>query len=64
VGNVLRDQLMFMLRCGFDAFEIADESALAAWEAAMSEFSVWYQPAADDRRPAGVLRRAAARSLE
>jgi uncharacterized protein (DUF934 family) len=55
---------MFMLRCGFDAFEIADESALAAWEAAMSEFSVWYQPAADDRRPAGVLRRAAARSLE
>jgi uncharacterized protein (DUF934 family) len=53
-----------MLRCGFDAFEITDESALAAWEAAMSEFSVWYQPAADGRRPAGVLRRAAARSLE
>jgi uncharacterized protein (DUF934 family) len=27
VGDVLRDQLLFMHRCGFDAFEVADESA-------------------------------------
>jgi uncharacterized protein (DUF934 family) len=59
VGNVLRDQLLFMLRCGFDAFEIADESAVEAWQAAIGEFTVWYQPAGDSRQPASVLRRTA-----
>jgi uncharacterized protein (DUF934 family) len=60
VGNVLRDQALFMLRCGFDAFEVADESAVAAWQAAVSEFTVFYQPTGDNRRPASLLRRAAA----
>lgn len=59
VGNVLRDQLFFMVRCGFDAFEISNEDAVAAWQDAMSEISVWYQPTGDGRRPAGALRRAA-----
>src|SRR3546814_6954056 len=31
VGNVLRDQFLFMLRCGFDAFEVANENAVDAW---------------------------------
>ena len=61
VGNVLRDQLLFMLRCGFDAFEIggevADEAAAAAWQAAAAEFTVWYQPTGDGRQPASALRR-------
>ena len=26
VGDVLRDQFLFMHRCGFDAFEVADEA--------------------------------------
>ncbi len=56
VGNVLRDQLLFMHRCGFDAFEIASENAVEAWRKAMEEISVWYQPASDDRVPATVLR--------
>lgn len=60
VGDVLRDQLVFMQRCGFDAFEVADETALADWLAALSEISVWYQPAADSRRPALALRQALA----
>lgn len=55
VGNVLRDQLLFMQRCGFDAFEVADEKA-AAWDRAMAEFSVRYQPASDDRPAALALR--------
>lgn len=49
VGAVLRDQFLFMHRCGFDAFEIADGTAADAWTAAVNEFSVWYQPAADAR---------------
>ena len=56
VGNVLRDQLLYMHRCGFDAFELDPkygpggrdpESALAAF----AEFGVYYQAAADVRLP-------------
>ena len=44
VGQVLRDQLVFMRRCGFDAFEIAGEGALEGWLKAAAEVSVRYQP--------------------
>jgi len=64
VGNVLRDQLFFMLRCGFDSFEIAKETAPSDWQAAISEFSVWYQPATDRRKPVGALRRTAISTAE
>ncbi len=57
VGNVLRDQFLFMHRCGFDAFEVADTGAAAVWEEALREISVWYQPTADRRKPATTLRR-------
>jgi uncharacterized protein (DUF934 family) len=51
VGDVLRDQIFFMRRCGFDAFELrADRSAEDAL-AAFREFSVTYQAATDDARP-------------
>ena len=56
VGNVLRDQFMFMHRCGFDAFEVADQAAVDGWIEAMSEISVWYQPTGDGRAPVSVLR--------
>src|SRR3546814_9440487 len=45
VGNVLRDQLFFMLRCGFDAFEIDNPDAVAAWRDAVAEIDLFYQPA-------------------
>ncbi|MFQ6017561.1 MAG: DUF934 domain-containing protein [Kiloniellaceae bacterium] len=57
VGNVLRDQLLFMQRCGFDAFEVAEGTPLEDWLKAKSEISVWYQPATDGRTPVSVLRR-------
>lgn len=56
VGQVLRDQLLFMHRCGFDAFEIAKDDAVEAWLKALGEISVWYQPTADGRPPAFALR--------
>lgn len=46
-GNVLRDQLLFMRRCGFDAFELDDDAPVAEWLAAFHEFDVFYQPAED-----------------
>lgn len=49
VGEVLRDALLFMHRCGFDAFTIDRDDAAARWEAALEELSVWYQPTADGR---------------
>lgn len=55
-GQVLRDQLLFMARCGFDAFEIAKGEPVEAWERALSEFTVFYQPTGDGRAPASALR--------
>ena len=49
VGQVLRDQLLFMHRCGFDAFEIARADAAEAWRKALAEISVFYQPTGDGR---------------
>jgi uncharacterized protein (DUF934 family) len=55
-GNVLRDQLPFMLRCGFDAFESDQDGFVDALAGARTLFSVVYQPAEDGRTPVSVLR--------
>jgi uncharacterized protein (DUF934 family) len=57
VGNVLRDQLLFMVRCGFDAFAVADEAAAESWRGALAEITVVYQAASDRRLPVTRLRR-------
>ena len=46
-GNVLRDQLLFMRRCGVDAFEVGDRACAENWPAALAEFDLFYQPAED-----------------
>lgn len=56
VGDVLMEQLHFMLRTGFDAFEIDSEDPLGQFEAARSDFTVWYQPTGDGR-PTAIQRR-------
>lgn len=57
VGDVLLEQLHFMMRVGFDAFEIKDPDPLGAYRAAAADFSVWYQPVGDGRPTAMQLRR-------
>lgn len=57
VGDVLRDQLFFMLRCGFDSFELPDRANVQEWMQAFEEIGVVYQPASDGRRPVPGLRR-------
>jgi len=56
VGEVLREQAGFMVRCGFDAFEPSDGSDPQAWVATAFRFRRVYQRAADDRQPAFVER--------
>ena len=60
VGNVLRDQFAAMLRCGFDAFEVANENAVEAWNEATGEIAFTYQPTGRQAASIGVLGRAAA----
>jgi len=48
-GDVLRDQLLFMARCGVDAFEFTGDVDGA--NTALNEFSFAYQSAADDLAP-------------
>ena len=52
VGDVLREQAGFMVRCGFDAFEPADGATPEAWTKAARRFRHVYQRAADSRPPA------------
>ena len=58
VGDVLRDQLAFMARCGFDAFEYAGKTPAEEALAAFDEISALYQPASDHRPHAAALRAA------
>ncbi len=51
IGDVMRDQLFYMTRCGFDAFELKSTKSLDEALGAFSEYSVTYQGAADDPRP-------------
>ena len=56
VGDVLLEQLHFMERTGFDAFELQSDDPLGDLEIASADFDVWYQPAADGRLSAVQLR--------
>lgn len=56
VGNVLRDQLAFMRRCGFDSYEIPATADPPAWVASLRGMSVVYQPATDAATPVLALR--------
>lgn len=56
VGDVLLEQLHFMARVGFDAFELTSSDPERDFEIAQADFSVWYQPAADERETAVELR--------
>jgi len=56
VGDVLMEQLHFMLRTGFDAFEFESDDPVRQFETAMADFSVWYQPSSDGKQTATQLR--------
>ncbi|MBG52654.1 MAG: DUF934 domain-containing protein [Alphaproteobacteria bacterium] len=55
-GEVLRDQWLAMTRCGVDAFIVADNVTLEAFNEAVNELSLVYQPTGDGRKTVMQLR--------
>ncbi len=51
-GDVLRDQFQFLVRAGFDSFEVKKAADAQVFAEAAGRFSVFYQPSADGRVPA------------
>lgn len=51
IGDVLREQAAFMVRCGMDAFVPADGSTAEDWAAAAGRYRHVYQRAVDARAP-------------
>ena len=58
VGDVLVDQLAYMRRCGFDAFEPDQQLDKDDVQAAFDRWPEVYQDAADDRTPIWTKRHA------
>ena len=48
-GQVPRDQFVFMLRAGFDAFDVKKQADAEAYQQTVKRYSVFYQPTGDGR---------------
>ena len=59
-GEVLRDQLLFMRRCGFDAFAVSERAVTENWLTGFGDFDVFYQPGEGEEPWAMRLRQGAA----
>lgn len=57
---VVRDQLLGLHRCGFTSFELRADQDAARALSALNEFTLAYQPAADQQNPVFARRRHAA----
>ena len=55
-GNFIRDQVYFLARVGINAFEPVEGTDLEKLLPALKDFSVNYQAAADDKKPAYQMR--------
>jgi uncharacterized protein (DUF934 family) len=51
-GDVLRDQFGFLVRAGFDSFEVKKPADARVFVEVLSRYSIYYQPGADGRAPA------------
>jgi uncharacterized protein (DUF934 family) len=57
-GQVLRDQFLFMLRAGFDAFEVTKAKDAEAFPKAIQRYTRFYQSSIDNRPVISRMRRA------
>ncbi len=48
-GDVLRDQYLFLVRAGFDVFEVKKDADVKSFVDSAVRYSVFYQPAGDGR---------------
>jgi uncharacterized protein (DUF934 family) len=51
-GDILRDQFIFLVRAGFDSFDVKKSADARAFAEVLARYSVFYQPGADGRAPA------------
>jgi uncharacterized protein (DUF934 family) len=51
-GDILRDQFHFLVRAGFDSFEVKKPADAQVFAEVLARYSVYYQPGADGRAPA------------
>lgn len=51
VGYVIQDQLFYLKRCGFDAFDLREGTNLEAALSSFQAFTVTYQAATDNPQP-------------
>jgi uncharacterized protein (DUF934 family) len=51
-GDVLRDQFHFLVRAGFDSFEVKKPADAKVFAEVLARYSVYYQQGADGRSPA------------
>lgn len=51
IGNPNRDQLFYLKRCGFDAFDLREGTDLEAALASLNDFSISYQNSVDQPDP-------------
>lgn len=51
IGHVIRDQLFFLKRCGFNSYILGEGANLAEAIASLSDFSETYQAAVDQKLP-------------
>jgi uncharacterized protein (DUF934 family) len=49
IGQVLRDQFVFLMRAGFDSFDVVKQADAEAFEEAARRYSVFFQPTGDGR---------------
>ena len=48
-GQILRDQFVFLIRAGFDAFDVLKEADAVAFGEVAKRYSVFFQPTGDGR---------------
>ena len=51
-GDVLRDQFHFLVRAGFDSFEVKKPADARVFAEVVGRYSIYYQPGADGRAAA------------
>lgn len=51
VGHFMRDQLTYLSRCGFNAFQMEDESELEGALDSLRDFGEYYQASIDQPQP-------------
>jgi uncharacterized protein (DUF934 family) len=56
IGQVLRDQFVFLVRAGFDALDVAKAGDAGAFAEALARYTVFYQPTGAGRATAARLR--------